>query len=269
MKSKLFLFFAANLLVALLVSANAVFAGGAVKVDVCHVDGNGTYHKINISENAFQSHVDHGDASPGDLVPGDPTMKFADDCSMVPAGPLVEPGFSFLTAAAGVRYKANNSGNEIYLGTNLGSGYPFRVEAAYPTVYSSWIDGAYAISFSFDQSENSVSTAIDGPGGAQSLAYDFDLLEAPGCAVASWNVMDVLIRDSRSDGGAALENVTFNGFALGNLGTVDVAGTPGFQNWTISGADFTQDFTVSADLVVQNYVGNEALKVEFNVGCAP
>ncbi len=33
----------------------------AAKVDVCHLNGDGEYITINISENAFQAHLDHGD----------------------------------------------------------------------------------------------------------------------------------------------------------------------------------------------------------------
>ena len=57
----------------------------APKVDVCHRRGNGTYKKINISGNALQAHLNHGDGVPGEAVPGDPSMVFAADCSPVPA----------------------------------------------------------------------------------------------------------------------------------------------------------------------------------------
>lgn len=69
----------------------AVTAAPAPKVDVCHFDKDtGVYFKINISENAFQAHVDHGDAAPGDPVPGLPQKKFTDDCSIVWAIPQRE-----------------------------------------------------------------------------------------------------------------------------------------------------------------------------------
>jgi hypothetical protein len=62
----------------------SVGAGG-IKVDVCHNEGNGTYHLINISDNAFDSHVAHGDASPGDPVPGMDGYVFDDACNVVQA----------------------------------------------------------------------------------------------------------------------------------------------------------------------------------------
>ena len=69
----------------LMLGVSIAVAGPAPKVDVCHLTGTGSYVKINISENAFQTHLDHGDASPGDLVPGVPGKMFADDCSLVDA----------------------------------------------------------------------------------------------------------------------------------------------------------------------------------------
>ena len=38
----------------------------ASKVDVCHREGNGSYHLINVSGNALSAHLGHGDGQPGD-----------------------------------------------------------------------------------------------------------------------------------------------------------------------------------------------------------
>ncbi len=58
----------------------------ATKVDVCHVEGNGSYHMINISENALQAHLNHGDGLPGDVVGN---MILGEDCSLEPKPILV------------------------------------------------------------------------------------------------------------------------------------------------------------------------------------
>ena len=50
------------------------------KVDICHITGNGTYLLINVSENAMQAHLDHGDALPGDNIAGELLL---DDCSLL------------------------------------------------------------------------------------------------------------------------------------------------------------------------------------------
>jgi hypothetical protein len=53
------------------------------KTDVCHVDELGVARLINISQNAFQSHLDHGDAMPGEPVPGKPGFVFGPTCAQV------------------------------------------------------------------------------------------------------------------------------------------------------------------------------------------
>lgn len=41
----------------------------ANKADVCHVEGNGSYHLINVSTNAVPAHLAHGDGLPSEAVP--------------------------------------------------------------------------------------------------------------------------------------------------------------------------------------------------------
>lgn len=120
-------------------------------------------------------------------------------------GPTVTPGYSFLTEAAGVRYRGNSSGNEIYLGVpNLGVGGN-RNEAGYPNVYANWQAGTYAVTFGYDATENKITTTIDGPGGTESLEYDFDVEPAgPGCAVSGWNTMDINVVDRTAPAGRAI-----------------------------------------------------------------
>jgi hypothetical protein len=65
--------------------AVAPFAGAGDKTDVCHSEGNGSFHMIHISVNAFDKHLAHGDAAPGDLVPGTTDSVFDDDCTIVSA----------------------------------------------------------------------------------------------------------------------------------------------------------------------------------------
>jgi hypothetical protein len=61
-----------------------------VKVNVCHMTGNGAYHLITIAEPALQAHINHGDSRPGDIVPGSGNrFSFADDCTFIPGCPCV------------------------------------------------------------------------------------------------------------------------------------------------------------------------------------
>jgi hypothetical protein len=176
----------------------------------------------------------------------------------------VTEGYSSLTEAAGVRYRGNSSGNEIYLGIpDLGVGGN-RVEASYPNVYADWQDGTYAVTFAFDQAENKITTSIDdGNGDSKSLEYDFDDLLSPGCSTANWNTLDINVVDRLTDGELAFNNVMLDGHSLGNFDD------EGWNNWTVSDYDFSQSFTVSGDMVVTNWTGSETNKLQLIVGCLP
>ena len=241
--------------------ALSVGAGGE-KVDVCHNEGNGTFHLINISDNAFPAHVEHGDASPGEMVPGMEGKKFDEACNVVDAGPTVTPGYSGLTEAAGVRYRGNSSGNEIYLGkADLGVGGN-RVEASYPNVYANWTAGSYAVTFVYDQGAGKISTSINGAGGTAYLEYPLGTLA---CPASAWNTMDINVVDRLSGGNnLRFNNVTLNGIPLGNFGE------EGWKNWTVSDFDFSQSFIIEGDLVVEGvWSGSETNKLQIVVGCLP
>ena len=186
--------------------------------------------------------------------------------------PVVTPGYSGLTEAAGVRYKGNSTGNEIYLGVfDLGVGSN-RVELSYPDVGEDWPNGTYAVTFAFDQDENKITTSIDdGKGNSKSIGYDFDDLLLPGCPPANWNTLDILVIDRLTTGAIAFNNVMLDSFSIGNFGTFDVPGAPGWPsaNWTVTGFDFSKSFTITGDLVVEGWTGNERNKMQIMVGCLP
>jgi hypothetical protein len=58
------------------------------KVSLCHAEGNGSYHLIDVSESAEPAHRAHGDAKIGEPVPGHPTQTFDENCK--PIGPEVD-----------------------------------------------------------------------------------------------------------------------------------------------------------------------------------
>jgi len=58
------------------------------KVSLCHKEGNGTYHLIDVSTDAEPAHRGHGDGKIGDPVPGDPLKIFDENCR--PAGPGID-----------------------------------------------------------------------------------------------------------------------------------------------------------------------------------
>jgi hypothetical protein len=57
------------------------------KVSLCHAEGNGTYHLIDVSQSAEAAHRAHGDAKVGEPVPGRPDEVFDSNCQ--PLGPSV------------------------------------------------------------------------------------------------------------------------------------------------------------------------------------
>jgi len=58
----------------------------AGKLVLCHREGNGGYHPIDVSVNAEPAHRAHGDARPGEPVPADPTKAFDAACAVIPPG---------------------------------------------------------------------------------------------------------------------------------------------------------------------------------------
>ncbi len=58
------------------------------KVMLCHREGTGSYHLIDVSVNAEATHRAHGDGKVGDPVPAAPTSTFDANCR--PVGPGVE-----------------------------------------------------------------------------------------------------------------------------------------------------------------------------------
>jgi hypothetical protein len=57
-------------------------------VRLCHREGNGSYHSIEVSTDAEPAHRAHGDGKVGDPVPGDSTKTFDENCQ--PAGASVD-----------------------------------------------------------------------------------------------------------------------------------------------------------------------------------
>ncbi len=60
-----------------------VVTASANKVDICHREGNGSFILINISNKAYPAHDKHGDAKPGQAVPGKDGFVFDDACKVV------------------------------------------------------------------------------------------------------------------------------------------------------------------------------------------
>ena len=90
------------------ISVSHTWAGQEM-VDVCHMTAPGEFQLITIADPAYDSHINHGDAAPGEIVPGSgDQFEFGPACEMValcPCSADLEEGWtptvnSFLSNAS-------------------------------------------------------------------------------------------------------------------------------------------------------------------------
>jgi len=194
-----------------------------------------------------------------DLVDAGPNGK----CAPV-TGPTLTPGPSGAATGASARWKGANTGGEIFVG-------PMLPPAALPRSESNhlWTPGpGFDVTMVFDATENTLTGTATGAT-TSSVLYDFDTQGAPGCASANWDVLDLLVVDGRADAGLRVSDLTVGGAPLGDLGQIDIAGTPGAQAWSVTGVDFSQSFTATATIEVggAGFVGNEGMRFQATTGC--
>ena len=175
-----------------------------------------------------------------------------------PEPPEVADGDIFESLSAGMRVKAQG-GEGIYLGEfDLGDGVN-REQASIGSMNNN--TGSYPFTLAYTAATNEMT--LNGPNGAD-LTWDID--DAP-ATCSAWDGMLIQIKDSRSDAALALENLDLGGNSLSNLGVFDVAGTPSWQSWSITNFDFLSDWTLTGDIKVENFTGNEDLKMQIMTGC--
>jgi len=158
-----------------------------------------------------------------------------------------------------MRVKAQ-AGEGIYLGEqDLGIGAN-RVQAANSFMNTT---GLRPFTLAYDSSSK-VLTLTGLNNTPVNLNWDTD--NAPSTCT-NWDVLRFTTRDSKDNAGIALKNIMFNATALGDFGVVDVAGTPGFQHWSVTGLDLLNNWTLTGDLDISNFNGNESLKTDITLGC--
>jgi len=184
-----------------------------------------------------------------------------------PAPTVLTAGASGATSGAAARWKGANSGAEIFVGPLLPPSALPRAEAQH-----TWSPGtSFDVTMTHDATADTMTATATGAA-IGTAAFDFNVAGgAPGCAKPLWNALDLLVVDSRSDAGLRVAAVTLDGVALGDVGVSDIAGTPGAQNWNVRGPDFSRTFVLTARIEVAGagFVGNEALRFQATVGCAP
>jgi hypothetical protein len=68
----------------------------ASRVDICHRTGRANnFILITVAESAVAAHLAHGDGRVGESVPGQPSMLFGVDCTLLPVAPAGPISFSF------------------------------------------------------------------------------------------------------------------------------------------------------------------------------
>lgn len=73
---------------AFLLIPSALAMAGQTKTDMCHANSNG-YQLISIAEPAVDAHIAHGDAAPGEPVPGMDGYEFDATCEPIPVSELI------------------------------------------------------------------------------------------------------------------------------------------------------------------------------------
>jgi hypothetical protein len=70
-------------------AGSSVRLTGQLKFDVCHrTEGTNEFILINIADPALEAHIAHGDAKPGDPVPGMESSTFGPNCEIEGGDPV-------------------------------------------------------------------------------------------------------------------------------------------------------------------------------------
>ena len=251
---------------ALLLAAMPVMVAGAggEKVDVCHSEGNGSFHLINISENAYPTHVDHGDAIVGDPVPGMDGYKFDEACVPVQAGPVVVEGWEAAEKKGQVRYRnfrTQGNGWEFAVGTNVGyAGFMTPVDWTYS---ANWFFAPDYNTITFVYDGAKVSTTVVANGTTYTNYAEFSTGDVGEVDYMQWFVR-----------GATGQTVDFydveltvgaNTYSLG-----DFSQTATGTTWSISNFDLSGGFTLTGKIKLTGQsTGDEHAKVDISFGDLP
>lgn len=235
------------------------------KVDVCHLTGGGNANLQSVSAEALSSHLKHGDVLPGDLIPGETDKVYSADCTMTDApvlGPTISTGAANMSDGAGVVFQGASAESEIMIGVPDLTDSNNRNE-----VEKVWNNTVHRVTFNWDKGANAISTVIDGV----AVVYDFDTeATGPGCQPAAWDTMNVELTDA-TDGGldpnVSIANLNLGGFPLGGVSHTGSGSLT--QGWALSDFDFTNSFTLAADLTIEGFWDNGSdTGVKVTVGCS-
>ena len=101
-------------------------AAARARASVCHRDDGGTYRLLTVNAHAIDGHRAHGDASPGESVPGKPSYRFGAACEEKPLATnltgVYEGTYSWncggsATGSSSIRFDLQDLGNGRLTGT--------------------------------------------------------------------------------------------------------------------------------------------------------
>ncbi|KKT33119.1 MAG: hypothetical protein UW20_C0005G0051 [Candidatus Woesebacteria bacterium GW2011_GWB1_44_11] len=187
-------------------NSQLIIATEPQKVDFCHKEGKkGTFHLINVSVNAEQAHINHGDGLPGEEVPGtEDAKRFTEDCSIIDQLILVEivevpadkdtDTTSSDPLESGVNYVLKARGT-----ADAGDGIEFDARYSIRTLSSSdWTDavstyGGYGVTL-LDLLYNGST-----PWGEFNASHDYETTVTGAGVVATFRIYDVYYPNNTGD----------------------------------------------------------------------
>jgi hypothetical protein len=142
------------LVVTVLALASAASAAPPAKVDVCHFNSLGEWQVNTLRDKGegIQAHLAHGDALPGQEVPGMADYEFNADCQ-----PMLIPGSIVIT-------KATNPAGGIDFGftDNISAPNSFTLDDGQDVTFNNVVPGTYAVSETVPSGWDLTSATCDG-----------------------------------------------------------------------------------------------------------
>ncbi len=162
----------------------------------------------------------------------------------------------------GIRFRsfANTGGGEMYAGlSNLGGG-PNRAEADL-----NWTE-ENIVTFTFDVAADMLIASVTNELGTTTIEYSdlSEVLEKKDSTytIDDLNVMQITLANRDNNSTVTFSDVEINGQALGTFSGI------GWNDWMVTGIDFSQGFTVTGTIQLAGAFSNsqEKSKVEIKVG---
>ena len=156
--------------------------------------------------------------------------------------------FETVHGAARWRSFGNSGGDELYLGVGDLGNAANRVAQGF-----TWPAGDTSISLSFDSSTQMMSATV---GAQQALTFN---ISDPG----NMNLMQIAVADRESNGTIEFNDVFLNGESLGDFG-----GTGGWDIWSVSNFNFSQDWALTGNINLSGTFSNsqETSKLDITFG---